>query len=95
MVKDDKAIYTAYDDHVALDSAVAERNLMRAVLRTAMEDMKKSGYLYRDARTFFISEDDSHLYSFKSICYHLGISPLALRRHVGIVGPKKEKLQAA
>ncbi|MCB0360806.1 MAG: hypothetical protein KDD44_14255 [Bdellovibrionales bacterium] len=76
--------YTAYEDHVAWDPACPERNLMRQILRLAMEDLKKSGELYRDAKNFMLSEDESYLFSFLSICAHLDLCPHTVRRICGL-----------
>ena len=83
-MKDDTAIYTAYDEYTGKDPAEPERNLMRAVLRSAMDDMRKRGEAYRDARRYFLSGDDLYLYSFMSICHHLKLCPKTIRTVVGL-----------
>lgn len=80
----DTAIHTAYDDYQVWDSATPEKNLMRAILRSAMDDIKKRGEAYRDARRFFLSEEEQYLFSFISICYHLELCPKRLRRLLGV-----------
>ena len=35
--EDDVAIYSAYDDYKSLDVAEAEKNLMRAILKSALD----------------------------------------------------------
>ncbi len=84
MLTTDTAIYTAYDDHRDYDVAESERNLMRAVLKTAMDDITKRGEAYREARVFFSSEDDYYLFSFLSICRHLELCPRTIRAFVGV-----------
>ena len=84
MYTTDTAIYTAYDDHRAYDPAESERNLMRAVLKSAMDDMTRRGEARRDARLFFTSDDDDYLLSFVSICRHLALCPHTIRELVGI-----------
>lgn len=84
MIKSDTAIHTAYDDHKPLDPAEPEKNLMRAVLRCAMDDISRSGEPYRDARNFFLLEDEFYIYSFKSICYHLDLCEKTIRQIVGL-----------
>ena len=37
-MKEETAIFIAHDDHVHRDIAESEKNLMRAILRTAMDD---------------------------------------------------------
>lgn len=78
------AIFVAHDDFSKRDAAESEKNLMRAVLQTAMEDIKKKGEVYRDARRYFSSRDDFYLYSFLSICYHLELCPRTIRTLVGL-----------
>ena len=76
---DDVAIYTAYDDHKSLDLAEAEKNLMRAILKSAMDDYNKSGDPGKEARRYINSNDDSYLYSFLSVCRHLGLCSDTIR----------------
>ena len=80
----DSAIYTAYDDHKQKDPAEAERNLMRAVLRSAMDDYRRRGEAHRDARRYFLSEYEQYLYSFLSVCHHLELCPKTIRTIVGL-----------
>ena len=83
-MSNETAIETAFDDHVGFDVSEPERNLMRAVLRSAMEDVKKNGEAHRDALRFLNSDDDGYLYSFASICNHLNICPRTIRRVLGL-----------
>lgn len=80
----DTAIYVAYEDHRWLDTAEAERNLMRAILKSAMDDMNKRGEALREARLFFLCEDESYLFSFHSICRHLALCPHTIRELIGV-----------
>lgn len=77
--KDDVAIYSAYDDYKSLDVAEAEKNLMRAILKSAMDDYNKSGEPGKEARRYINSQDDTYLYSFTSVCYHLGLCSDTIR----------------
>ena len=61
------SVYIAYDDHEGFDSALAEKNLMRAILKTAMEDIRKRGEPYREARRYLLSNDERYLFSFMSV----------------------------
>lgn len=90
----DSAIYTAYEEHTPRDIAVAEKNLMRAILRTAFEDMKKRGEPYRQARQFFSSNDIHYVYSFINICYHLNLSHRTIRSRLGLFEGSDERLAA-
>ena len=80
----DTAIFEAFDDHVAKDPAIGERNLMRAILRTAFEDLNKRGEVYRLARHFILSEESSYVYSFRNICYTLNLCPVTIRTRLGL-----------
>lgn len=83
-MREDTAIYTAYDDYQHPDLAEPERNLMRAILKSAMDDMAKHGEGLKDALLFFNNPDDSYLFSFKSICYHLDLCPITIRFLIGL-----------
>ncbi len=85
------AIYVAHDDFTKRDVAEAERNLMRAVLQTAMEDIRKKGEAYRDARRYFGSRDDFYLYSFLSVCYHLELCPRTIQTVVGLTSESAQR----
>ncbi len=78
------AIFVAHEDYQRRDVAEAEKNLMRAVLRTAMDDLQKKGEVYRDARRFFLSRDDMYLYSFLSICHHLDLCYRTIHTILGL-----------
>ncbi|MCC6221672.1 MAG: hypothetical protein IT291_10575 [Deltaproteobacteria bacterium] len=93
-MKAETAIYSAFEDVEPMDTADSERNLMRAVLRTAMEDLKKGGELHRDACRFFLSTDEDYLFSFVSICNHLEISPASILRAIGVIGPSFGRIAA-
>lgn len=58
------------------------RELMRAIVLRAIEDLKKGGEVGEDARAFFEGKlgtkdenGDEYLFSFRSICSHLGFNP--------------------
>ncbi|MCC6933778.1 MAG: hypothetical protein IT292_11110 [Deltaproteobacteria bacterium] len=84
MFREDIALFTVYDDHVSYDTAEGERSLMRAILKSAMDDMNRSGLLRRQAIEFFNHFDDNYLYSFISICRHLDLCPYTIRYLVGL-----------
>ncbi len=83
--KADSAVFTAYEDHKGVDGAESEKNLMRAILHQAMEDIKKGGDKSRDAGRYFIDARDDYLYSFVSICRHLELCAKTIRTVVGII----------
>lgn len=81
---EDIALYTAYEGFVHVDVTEPEKKLMFAVLQLAMSDILKTGYLYRDAREFFLEEESEYLYSFPVICQQLGICSKKLLQHIGL-----------
>ncbi|MCI5064455.1 hypothetical protein MRY87_01885 [bacterium] len=73
MKKDEKntAIYVAHEEHVPWDPTEPERNLLRAILMSALNDIQKGGRLEEEAKTFFLSEEDDYIFSFQAICSFL------------------------
>ena len=94
MNRPDTAIFVAYDEETPRDTAEAERNLMRAILQTAMDDVRKSGDLYRDARNYLLSNADFYVFSFRSICAHLNLCPTTIRRQCGLIADDRDRLAA-
>ena len=80
----EEVVFVAYDDAIPADIAENERNLMRAILRCAIEDLTKDGKAKRDALNFFLSHDEFYIYSFTSICDQLSISRDRMLRLVGL-----------
>ncbi len=76
--------YQAYDDYEHLDPSSAERDLLRAVLLGALQDIKKDGSEKRKATEFFLSPDDDYIFSFLSICDFLNIDPTKVLMVAGI-----------
>ena len=77
------AIYIAYDDFEPLDIALPEKNLLKAILLTAMADLKKQGIVGRRAMEYFLNPDEDYLFSFRSVCAFLDVDPEKL---LGVVG---------
>ena len=67
------AIYVAYEEAVPFDPAAPEKNLLRAVLLSAMLDLKKPGDPGRKALEYFLSPGDDYVFSFASICSFLNV----------------------
>ncbi|MFM1848861.1 MAG: hypothetical protein RL417_2335, partial [Pseudomonadota bacterium] len=67
------AIYVAYEEAVPFDPAAPEKNLLRAVLLSAMLDLKKPGDAGRRAVEYFLSPDEDYIFSFASICQFLNV----------------------
>ena len=69
------AIYIAYDEFEPIDIAAPEKNLLKAILLTAMADLKKKGVVGRKAMEYFLSPEDDYLFSFRSVCAFLDVDP--------------------
>ena len=80
----DTAIYVAYEEFEPRDTAVAEKDLLRAVLLTAMNDLQRNGDQSKKAREYFLSPENSHLFSFRSVCNLLDIDRTQVLRIVGL-----------
>jgi hypothetical protein len=87
--KKNTAIYVAYDEHEAVDPAMPERNLLRAILTTAMSDLKKPGEPSRKAVEYFLSPDDEYIFSFVSVCNFLEIDPKRVLKVTGLLDGAK------
>ena len=57
------------------DSASREKSLLAAILILALSDLRTTGECARNAVRFFLSDDESHIFSFRSICSHLALEP--------------------
>ena len=93
-MKDEKTttIYLAYEDYDAFDPARPERNLLRAVLISAMSDLRKRDSSSVKAREFFLSQGEEYLFSFQSICNFLDLDSKLVLMISGLY-PKPEHLQ--
>lgn len=79
-MKEDQALFEAYEDFIPADCAESEKRLMIAVLCAAIHDIReedknrqKSKQIRRDARRFFLENDSQYLFSFRNICEQLNI----------------------
>lgn len=86
---DDKQtiIFVANDDFELFDPSYPEKDLLRAVLLNAIDDLDHNGLEGRRALDFFLSPDhEDYLFSFRSICNHLDIDPNTLLKRIGLIG---------
>jgi len=86
-------VFTAYEDYVPFDPATPERNLLRAILMSAMNDVKKTGEVKRQAREFFLSPEEDYIFSFQSICSFLEVDPKSILLVTGLAGEDKSDSQ--
>ncbi len=82
--KKNTAIYIAYDDYEPIDLSMPEKNLLKAILLTAMSDLKKEGLVSRKAMEYFLSPDEEYLFSFRSVCSFLDIEAETILNIVGL-----------
>jgi len=95
MAREEKntAIYVAYDDVTPYDPTVPEKNLLVAVLVSAIADLKKPGEIGRKALEFFLSPEDDYIFSFVSICEYLSLDPKLVLAATGLKnGSQKSRL---
>ena len=90
MAREDKQnpVFAAYEDVVPWDPSTPEKNLLRALLITAMADLKKNGDVGRQAREYFLSKEDDYLFSFLSVCEYLEIDPRSILKRIGLINGK-------
>ena len=77
MARDDKhvAVHTAFEDVIPWDPSTPEKNLLRALLTTALADVRKNGNVRKMALEFFLNSDDDYVFSFRSVCEYLELDP--------------------
>lgn len=90
MPREDKntAIHSAFDEQGAFDVSVPEKNLLKAVLLSALSDLGRPGELGRRANEYLLSSDEKYIFSFRSICEHLSIDPKRILRVAGLLHSK-------
>jgi hypothetical protein len=86
MARDNKdvAIFTAYEDTIPWDPATPEKNLLRALLITAIADVRKTGQIRKQALDFFLNPDEHYPFAFLAVCEQLKIDPHSILKVVGI-----------
>ena len=78
------ALFSAYEDIDGFDPTRPEKNLLFAILFSAISDLKKDGDLNRKATEFFLSNEDDYVFSFRSICDYLNIDPTRILYITGL-----------
>ena len=72
------------DEGEPFDPANPERNLLAAVLLSAVADLHKPGDENRRAIEFFMSVEEDYVFSFRSICSFLNIDPSKVLQCMGL-----------
>lgn len=87
MARNDKniAMFTAYEDIIPWDASTPEKNLLRAMLITAMADYKKKGKVQRLAHEYFTNTNDTYPFSFRAVCRYLDVDAEEILRTVGLL----------
>lgn len=93
MPKDHKntAIYVANEDNPPYDPARPEKSLLKAILISALNDIKKNGDVKRQAEEFFLNQDEEYVFSFRSICSYLSVDPGKVLMLTGLTGERDEQ----
>ncbi|MCA9748966.1 MAG: hypothetical protein KC414_07655 [Romboutsia sp.] len=73
--KRETSIFVAYDEFEPYDESQSEKFLLKAVLNSAISEVVRDGLKAKDAIRYFLDTDEEYLFSFRSICEHLNISP--------------------
>jgi hypothetical protein len=97
MAKDraNTAIYVAFEDHQGIDPAEPERNLLRAIMLTALSDLRKEGESRKKAIEYFLNPEDEYLFSFQSVCTLLDIDPKQILVVAGLTPPARDRVHTA
>lgn len=91
--KKETTIYVAYDDFEPADPALPEKNLLLAVLMSAMNDLKKNGDSSQEALEYLLSPEDDYVFSFRAVCQFLDLDPEKLLGLIGLTEePSREPL---
>jgi hypothetical protein len=67
--------FKGFEEFEPYDTSNPEKELLRAILVGALNDVKKKGYEKRKATEFFLSPEDDYIFSFLSICDFLRVNP--------------------
>ena len=78
-------IFNIDDDLHPSDGVSSERDLLKAVLFSAIGDLDKDGYIAKEAQRFFLNPDSEYLFSFRSICEYLRIPPEQVLESAGLI----------
>lgn len=91
MSSDEKTtvILAAYEEEAG-DPIRPEKNLLLAILVSAMNDLKNKGRVGRQAQEFFLNDDQEYIFSFRAICEQLEVSPDKILMVTGI-NPQNEE----
>ncbi len=86
MPKEDKhsIAYVGFEELEPFDPSQPEKELLRAILVTALNDVKRGGDDRRRATEFFLSPEDDYIFSFLAICDYLKIDHKRVLKVTGL-----------
>lgn len=84
-------IHVAYEDFVPFDPSSPEKSLLRAIVLSALNDLKKPGEVGRRASEYLLSKDDDYIFSFQSICNYLNVDPGKILMVSGLTPPNGDE----
>ncbi len=87
----DTAIFVANEESEPYDPAWPEKSLLRAILVTAMNDVKKSGDVKKQATEFFLSPEEDYIFSFRAICDYLNVDAERILVITGLSEPTDDR----
>ncbi len=76
--------HVGFEGEEPYDVVTPEKNLLRAVLMSAFNDLKREGELGRKATEFFLDRDEEYIFSFRAICDFLSVDPKRVLRVTGL-----------
>jgi hypothetical protein len=88
MASKDTVIYIASEEDLPYDPSRPEKELLRAILQNALLDMNKPGEVGRKAKEYFLNPDEDYVFSFRSVCSYLNISPRRILVAAGLRDPE-------
>ncbi len=77
-------VLIAYEDEI-FDPVRPEKNLLLAILVSALNDLSRKGRVSRQAQEFFLNDDSEYIFSFRAICDHLELDPNQVLLVTGLV----------
>jgi hypothetical protein len=85
------SVHVAFDDYAPFDPSEPEKSLLRAILITALADLKKPGEVGRRAQEYFLSGEEDYVFSFNAVCSYLNVDPDKVLTVTGLRGQQLQK----
>ena len=78
------AVDPSFAGHIPFDPVEPEKNLLRAILLSAVQDAKKEGHVAEEAKLYFLNTSEDYIFSFHSICHVLSVDPKSILHLAGL-----------